>query len=917
MTLLDIWPGYQKLINEPDSWTKYTPAERKLKYWAGYQLALQKYPQFKAASQEQFLNDPYAAFQNIDRFVQKPTATGIPDPTVEPLTTKAANYTTGGTVPPPSAPPPPAADNLGGLGTTGDWLVKPWTDKGQTWAIGKDGKVQVMGADGKFTPYVAPTSAPYDPSKPGLGTEQTGGTPPAATTPVPAAGQPRGTGAIKGYDANGNPVYEFNTDGTVNNTTVVYGSAEEAERARRQRDDLTVKSPRTNAEVGGDVSGSGATQSLNDASWWYGTGADFAKYGNFPYADEQHGGRTWKPGVNIGQEAQNRYLAGDQFAQWLPGAFQRAIQATPQAVPTPTWKSYSQGLTGPGMWAAGYPQNIRVGGQASQTGQTQTNPYAQGQQFNPYNMTAPYGFPQQQYDRSQFQTPWYQGLGGTPTQQAGGGPTLAGTGTTDQTQGGPSLAADKTKAPYDPNAPVYEGNPPSQQLPLSYRSQMYTPQGVNNQQAGLPQTYAGAFSNIGNQAFAENRYGSTVNQLRGLANPNYYQAPTGSYGAQNLRDLSQARATGLAPGAAESRAQATEYGVGRAVGGQLNQNMANNPLYQQAQSQLSSQLGAPNLTNQINTAISGNLDPQMSNVYNRQLQDTLYADQTRRLDEDYTKQLKDTQDYYNFYGLSGSSAEKKQMDLMTQSLDRQKQDISNTLNAQMIQKAQALQGNQLGNLTNALTGVSGAQTQGINSAMGLMDLPAAQQRAAAGLGLGLLGQQQGAANDDFSRLMASLGEATGTRGQESNISLGAAQQNLANTGQQAGILGSLANLGMQGYGAGSDTSQWLTNYFDQLAQTQRANAAQDYTMATQESAAQQQAQQQNYQNLLQNLGVGSGMYDTFGTQGWNQMRLTATDLANMATQWNQQAAQNQASNNWWQPLLGGLAQGAGAAYGAR
>ena len=122
---------------------------------------------------------------------------------------------------------------------------------------------------------------------------------------------------------------------------------------------------------------------------------------------------------------------------------------------------------------------------------------------------------------------------------------------------------------------------------------------------------------------------------------------------------------------------------------------------------------------------------------------------------------------------------------------------------------------------------------------------------------------------------------------------------------------------MGGYGAGSDSAQWLTNYFDQLAQTQRANAAQDYTMASQEATAQQQAQQQNFQNLQQLLGLGTGMYDTFGTQGWNQMRLTATDLANMSQNWNQQAAQNLASNNWWQPLLGGVAQGVGSYYGAQ
>ncbi len=895
MTLLDIWPGYQKLINEPDSWTKYTPAERKLKYWAGYQLALQKYPQFKAVSQEQFLNDPYAAMQNVDRFIQKPTANGIPDPTVEPLNTKATNAYA------PVLPKQPvtAADAIASTGTvpTGDWLVKPWTDKGQTWAIGKDGKVQVMGTDGKFTPYVSPGSTPYEPSK-----------------PTPAAGQSRGTGNIKGYDANGNPIYEFNPDGTVNNTTIVYHDTAEFERAKQQSNQQVDRAPLTNAQVGEAPSGYGAASSLSDASWYYGTGADFAKGANFPYGTPEQGGQTWKPGTILGQEAQNRYLAGDQFKQWLPGAFQQAIAATPQAVPTPTWKSYSQGLTGPGMWAAGYPQNIQVGGNAAQTGQTQTQQYTQGQQFNPYNMTAPYGFSQQQYNPTQYQTPWYQGLGGTQsttpatgadqtqgTQTAGAG--LAGTGGTTPT-GGVTLAADKRKA--DPNAP------PATSWPLSNRSQMYTPQGVNNQQAGLPQTYAGAFADVGNQALGSNQYGSTVSQLRGLANPNQYQAPTNTYGSGALRGTSQTYAQMGNVGAA-GRAQGTEGAVGAAIGGQLNQNVAQNPLYQQAQSQLSSQLGAPNLANQINTAISGNLDPQMSNVYNKQLQDTLYADQTRRLDEDYAKQLKDTQDYYNFYGLSGSSAENEQTKLMTQALQRKKEDIGNTLNAQMIQKAQGLQGAQLGNLTNALSGVSSAQNQGINSAMGLMDLPAAQQRAAAGLGLGLLGQQQTGANDEYSRLMASLNEATGAQGQAANISLGAAGQNLANTGQQAGILGNLSQLGMQGYGAGSDTSQWLTNYFDQLSQTQRANAAQDYTMASQESAAQQQAQQQNYQNLLQNLGIGTGLYDTFGTQGWNQMRTTATDLANMATGWNQQAATNQAGNNWWQPLLGGAAA-AGSAY---
>ncbi len=934
MTLLDIWPGYQKLINEPDSWTKYTPAERKLKYWAGYQLALQKYPQFKAVSQEQFLNDPYAAMQNVDRFIQKPTANGIPDPTVEPLNTKATNAYA------PVLPKQPvtAADAIASTGTvpTGDWLVKPWTDKGQTWAIGKDGKVQVMGPDGKFTPYVSPGSTPYEPSNPELG-----GNKPRDVIGYDANGQPlyagqenlkkydtldeynrsktpdnRDRGAVIGYTEDGTPLYAGDE------AKVVYPTiaARDAAIAARDRTDENRGDTRTNAEVGGDVSGYGAASSLSDASWMYGTGADFAKYGNFPYAEPDQGGRTWKPGVILGQEGQNRYLAGDQFKQWLPGAFQQAIAATPQAVPTPTWKSYSQGLTGPGMWAAGYPQNIQVGGNAAQTGQTQTQNLTQGQQFNPYNMTAPYGFSQQQYNPTQYQTPWYQGLGGTQggttpasagadqtqgTQTAGAG--LAGTGGTTPT-GGVTLAANKQKA--DPNAP------PATSWPLSNRSQMYTAQGVNNQQAGLPQTYAGAFSNVGNQALGGNQSGQdTITQLRNLANPNQYNAPTNTYGSGALRGTSQTYAQMGNVGAA-GRAQGTEGAVGAAIGGQLNQNVAQNPLYQQAQSQLSSQLGAPNLANQINTAISGNLDPQMSNVYNKQLQDTLYADQTRRLDEDYAKQLKDTQDYYNFYGLSGSSAENEQTKLMTQALQRKKEDIGNTLNAQMIQKAQGLQGAQLGNLTNALSGVSSAQNQGINSAMGLMDLPAAQQRAAAGLGLGLLGQQQTGANDEYSRLMASLNEATGAQGQAANISLGAAGQNLANTGQQAGILGNLSQLGMQGYGAGSDTSQWLTNYFDQLSQTQRANAAQDYTMASQESAAQQQAQQQNYQNLLQNLGIGTGLYDTFGTQGWNQMRTTATDLANMATGWNQQAATNQAGNNWWQPLLGGVASTLGSAAGA-
>ena len=851
--LLDIWPGYQKLINEPDSWTKYTPAERKLKYWAGYQLAMQKYPQFKAMSQEQFLNDPYTAFQNVDRYIQKPTANGIPDPNVEPLTTKAANY---------AAP-----------------VVK--TEQPVTQIVGATPQQPISAADALA----------------GTGT----------TSPDMAAGQPRGTGNIKGYDANGNPIYEYNADGTANNATVVYHSTDEFEQAKKEQNDQVTRATVTNAQMGGDVSGSGATQSLNDASWYYGTGADFAKYGNFPYAAEDEGGRTWKPGVNLGQEAQNRYLAGDQFFQWLPNAFQAATQAVPQSVPTPTWSSFSQGLTGPGMWAAGYPQNINVGGNAFQTGQAQQGQQAQGAQFSPYNTTAPYGFSQQQYNKQQFQTPWYSGLSQTPSQagtQTTGGPSIAGTTTTDQ--GGPSLAAVKQKA--DPNAP------PITTWPLSNRSQMNTPQGVNNQAAGQPQSYASAFSNVGNQALGSNQYGqSTVNQLRGLANPNYYQAPTNTYGSQNLRNTTQAYAQNPAMGAG-GRAQATEGAVSNTVAGQLNQNLRNDPLYGQARTQLSSQLGAGSPVNAITQQIQNSLGPV--DVYNKQLQDTLYADQTRRLDEDYTKQLQDTQDYYNFYGLSGSSAEKKQMDLLKQNVDRQKQDISNTLNAQMIQKAQTLEGQRLGNLTGALTGVSGTQQQAINSAMGLMDLPAAQQRAAAGLGLGLLGQQQSGAQNEYGNLMAALAEAQGAQGQAANISLGAAGQNFANTGQQANILGSLANLGMQGYGAGSDTSQWLTNYFDQLAQTQRANAAQDYTMATQESATQQQQQQQNYQNLLQLLGVGTGLYDTTGTQGWNQMRLTATDLANLSQNWNQQAAANLASNNWWQPLLGGLASTASAAAGA-
>ena len=457
---------------------------------------------------------------------------------------------------------------------------------------------------------------------------------------------------------------------------------------------------------------------------------------------------------------------------------------------------------------------------------------------------------------TQATTPAASLAGATGQQTAQASPSFAGVQDT-------SLVGTKTKQVPPTQAPY----------PLTSTARTYS-----SSTASMPQTWAGEFANVGNQALYNQQGQSTLGQMQNLASP-YNTA----YGTPGLRGATQNYALNPQTGAS-GRAQGTEGQVSNAVTGQLNQNVTQNPLYTQAQNALSTQLGQQAPMTALNTAITGAIDPM--EIYNKQLQDTLYTDQTRRLQEDYDRQSKEAQDYYSFYGLSGSSAEKKAMDEMNLALTRKKEDIKNTLDAQMIQKAQALEAQRLPNLTSAYSTLGTGQNAAINSALGLMDYPQAQQRAAAGLGLGLLGQQQTGAQDEYSRLMQSLNEGTGAQG------------------QSASILNQLAGIGTQQYGQASDTAQWSANYFDQLAQTERANALQDYLMQTQEAQYGDTANQQNFQNLQTLLGLGTGLYDKYGTQGWNQMRTTATDLANMATGWTQQAAQNQAGNNWWQSLLG-------------
>ena len=539
-SLLNTYPGWQKWLNDPNYGRDMTPEQRKLRFWPSYQQLIKQHPEYKnAISAEEFINDPYAAFKSLDTFIQ------------------------GGVTQSSAAQELASADlafpTINGTQGVADW-VKRVTDAGKNpydllpsnlknangYNIVEDTLGNLGGGladkykypiEGGASAPVTSTSGQSNPDLAGYddktiwGYDENG-------KPVYTKDKDAGVKVVYkdlaemnaariGYDESGNPVFKgqesrLKTVGFDINGNPTSDPAQKKYNTRADYLKAYPNSPSiigydlngnplekgqenliaTNADIGKAPSGpgEGGKQTINDASWWYGGGEDFAGLGNFPRSPANAGGATWKPGVILGQEAQNRYLAGDQFAQWLPGAFQQTVAATPNAVPTPTWKSYSQGLTGPGMWAAGYPGNITVGGNAAQTGQTQQNQQVQGQQFNPYNMNAPYGFSQQQYNRQQFQTPWYQGLGGQPTQAGQSNPTLG----SDQSgaptdQGGPSLAATKTKA--DPNAPA------ATSWPLSNRSQMYTPQGVNNQGAGQPQSYAGAFSDIGNQALGSNQYG--------------------------------------------------------------------------------------------------------------------------------------------------------------------------------------------------------------------------------------------------------------------------------------------------------------------------------------------------------------------------------------------------------------------------
>jgi hypothetical protein len=676
----------------------------------------------------------------------------------------------------------------------------------------------------------------------------------------------------------------------------------------------------TEANTDYKVPNSDGTNKSNQliAEWGYGLGDDFAQYGPNGPSTTPTGGYTWKPSYIMGQEAEKRYAMGDQFAQYLPAAFQAVTNAVPTAPNLPSWDTYNQGVSTPGSFArtGRAPANTN---QPSAQGTTQ-QPLQQGAAFNPYTESSPYSY-------SNWQRPQTQRLDpntGQPIQTAQqAAPGLGGTGTASgktkqNNYGGPSLAAVGTQPQNFSGAmPTNGGYGTQQQQGFQSSPQLSGYEDSKRKQEGGFNPLTSTFQmnpQSGSMTDAANYFGV---RTENIANPSINTSGAQKYGgvydqnvtaANQLNPYANTAMGGLTRTAQQAYDPTLKMNteIQKTILGQMN--AANAAPVQDPNSGATIQQSMAGLMPTITGAIQGALAPK--DQYNRQFSDSLYADATRRIDEDTNRQIENIRKQYNAYGLGGSSSEAEALRVARDAAAEKKLSAQRNVDNQLMQNQMQYGNTQLTQLANILGTVG------------------TQQNATSRLGLDLLGTQQnqyGLNQQDLSRQsdvygqLANLGLQNANQG--TDLAKWTAEQNFAGT--QAA-----ANTGLQKYsqayqmqqGADASNQAWnaanqkaqqatlsgnleLANYWDQVAQQELANAQQSYANKTNEALTGYDAQQQNMQNLLTLLGTGSGLYNTFGVGGYDAMRGNLEDIANLGGNWQQRAQQKAQENAWWQPLL--------------
>lgn len=671
-------------------------------------------------------------------------------------------------------------------------------------------------------------------------------------------------------------------------------------------------------------------QATMNAEYGYGVGDDFAKYGPHGSAPDPTGSSTYKPGYIMGQEAERRYQAGDQYYQYIPEAFKALNQALPTAPNIPVYSTYGGGNMQAGQFAkSGGISNTSLA-YAPQTPQTSQQAMQGAAQFTPYLESKPYQY-------SNWVRPTTQKLDmttGQPIVQTGpvdpglpgGGGVGDGVGdrtgqdrkrkTTTTYGGTTSLAATGTQ-PQTTNlygsGQMAQGGYgiQQQQAPSSYQGYSTSDLSGVKQKQGQTNPLTSLFNVSQGQGSLQNAANYYGNQTESVQNP--YVNTSGAQRYSNVYDTNAANTAGAAYGLNQTARAATNPGqVSNAV-------MEQSILGQVRNTTGDAGLGGllPTITGAIQTALAP------KDQYNKELSDKLYADATRRIDEDTNRQIENIRKQYNAYGLGGSSAEAEALRQLNDAAAEKKLSAQRNVDTQMLQNAQQYENTQLTQLANILETVGGQQNA--TSQLGL-DLLGRQQ---AGYGLN---QQDLARQSDVYNTLAQFG--LQNTNQATDLAKWAAEQQFAGTQAAANTALQKAQQGF-GMQQGADTSaqNWqaasqkaqeatlagniqLAQYWDSVAAQEQAKTQQAYQNAMNEAMTKYNAEQQNFQNLQTLLGLGGGLYEQFAGTGYDQMRGNLEDIANLANNWGQRAQVKQAENSWWQPILGAVAQGASAAAGA-
>jgi len=663
-------------------------------------------------------------------------------------------------------------------------------------------------------------------------------------------------------------------------------------------------------QLGGSTDEMG--QSIMNAEYGYGVGDDFAKWGPQGTSPDPTGGRTWKPGYIQGQEAERRYQAGDQYFQYIPEAFKALNQSLPSAPNMPVYSTYGGGNMQAGQFAkAGGVSNTGLA--YTQTPQTSQQTMQGAAQFTPYLESKPYQYSNWQRPQTGRTT---VGQGQTPTSPTDEGVTGTSTGQPKTKLGyatDTSLAATGTQPQttnqYGSSQTAQGGyGTQRQQAPSSYQGYSGSDlSGVTKQKQGQTNPLTSLFNVSQGQGTLQNAANYYGAQTEGVQNP--YVNTGGAQKYSNVYDTNANNTAGAAYGLNQTARAATNPGqVSNAV-------MEQSILGQVRNTTGDTGLGGllPTITGAIQTALAP------KDQYNKELSDKLYADATRRVDEDTNRQIENIRKQYNAYGLGGSSAESEALRQLNDAAAEKKLSAQRNVDTQMLQNAQQYGNTQLTQLANILGTVGG------------------QQNATSKLGLDLLGTQQnqyGLNQQDLSRqsdvynTLAQFG--LQNTNQATDLSKWAAEQQFAGT--QAA-----ANTGLQkaqqGYqmqqGADTSAQNWqaasqkaqeatlagniqLAQYWDSVAAQEQAKTQQAYQNATNEAMTNYNAQQQNFQNLQTLLGLGGGLYEQFAGTGYDQMRGNLEDIANLAGGWKERAQMKNTENSWWQPVLNAAMNGASA-----